>query len=81
MPRDGAIIFADLIGKVDVLRVACDKCGRDGFYGLSRLIDKRGRDGKVIDWLDELTAECPKKLRGIMNDPCGARCPQLPMVL
>jgi hypothetical protein len=30
MPRDGTIIFADLIGKLDVLRVACDKCGRAG---------------------------------------------------
>ena len=30
MPRDGAIIFSDLIGKLDVLRVACEKCGRDG---------------------------------------------------
>jgi hypothetical protein len=29
MPRDGAIIFADLIGKLDVLRVACKKCGRE----------------------------------------------------
>ena len=28
MPRDGAILFGDLIGKLDVLRVACDKCGR-----------------------------------------------------
>jgi hypothetical protein len=28
--RDGAIIFADLIGKLDLLRVACDKCGRWG---------------------------------------------------
>jgi hypothetical protein len=27
MPRDGAIIFSDLIGKLDLLRVACDKCG------------------------------------------------------
>jgi hypothetical protein len=27
MPRDGAIIFSDLIGKLDVLRVACDKLG------------------------------------------------------
>ena len=26
--RDGAIIFADLIGKLDLLRVACEKCGR-----------------------------------------------------
>jgi hypothetical protein len=24
MPRDGAIIFDDLIGKLDVLHVACD---------------------------------------------------------
>jgi hypothetical protein len=27
MPRDGAIIFADLIGKLDLLWVACEKCG------------------------------------------------------
>jgi hypothetical protein len=25
MPRDGAIIFADLIGKLDMLRVATEK--------------------------------------------------------
>jgi hypothetical protein len=60
MPGDGAIIFSDLIGKLDVLRVTCEKCGRDGCYGLSRLIDKRGCDAKVIDWLDELKADCPK---------------------
>jgi ribosomal protein S27AE len=29
MPRDGAIILSDLVGKVDVLRVNCEKCGRD----------------------------------------------------
>jgi hypothetical protein len=37
MPPDGAIMFSDLIGKLDMLRVACDKCGRDGCYGLRRL--------------------------------------------
>ena len=47
MPRDGAIVFSDLIGKLDLLRVACDKCVRDGSYGLSRLIAKRGRAGKA----------------------------------
>ncbi len=30
MPRDGAIIFGDLIGKLDTLRVECPKCGRAG---------------------------------------------------
>ena len=75
MPRDGATIFSDLIG------VSCNKFGRDGCYGLHRLIEKRGRDAKLIDWLDELTAECPKKIAHNMNDPCGAKCPQLPKVL
>jgi hypothetical protein len=73
--------FDDLIGKLDMLRVACDKCGRDGCYGLGRLIEKRGRDAKLIDWLDELTAECPKKIALNMNDPCGARCRDLARVL
>jgi hypothetical protein len=40
MPREGAIIFSDLIGKLDLIRVACDKCGRDGCYGLKRLIER-----------------------------------------
>ena len=81
MPRDGAIIFRDLIGNLDVLRVTCGQCGRDGCYGLSRHINQRGRDGKIIDWLDELTAECPKKISHNTNDPCGAKCPQLAKVL
>jgi Zn-dependent protease len=29
MPRDNTTTFSDLIGKLDVLRVACDKCGGD----------------------------------------------------
>jgi hypothetical protein len=80
MPRDGAIIFSDL-SKLDMLRVACEKCGRDGCYGLNRLIERRGRDAKLIDWLDEITVDCAKKRAANMNDPCGARCPQLPKVL
>jgi hypothetical protein len=63
MPRDGAIVFGDLIGKLDMLRVVCDKCGRDGCYGLSRLIEGRGRDAKLVDWLDEITADSAKKRR------------------
>ena len=51
MPRDGAIKFSDLIGKLDVLRVTWEKCGRDGRYPLQRLIDDRGRNAKLIEWL------------------------------
>jgi hypothetical protein len=49
---DGAIVFGDLIGKLDDLRVSCDKCGRSGRYKVQRLIRDRGRDGKIVDWLD-----------------------------
>jgi len=44
----------------------------------SRLINQRGRDARIIDWLDEITADCPKKSVHNMNDQCGARCPDLP---
>jgi hypothetical protein len=32
MPREDAIIFSDLIGKLDVLHVHCAKCNRAGRY-------------------------------------------------
>ena len=57
----------------EMVRLSCEKCGRDGCYGLHRLIERRGRDAKLIDWLDELTADCAKKRAGNMNDPCGAK--------
>ena len=38
------------------------------------------RYGKLIDWLDELTAECPKKIAHNRNDPRGARCQDLAKV-
>jgi hypothetical protein len=81
MPRDGAITFSDLIGKLDDLRVSCDKCGRDGRYWLQRLIKDRARDGKIVDRLDQITADCPKKATVSWNDRCAAKCPQLPKVL
>ena len=60
MPRDGAIIFGDLVGKLDALNVECHKCGRKGRYPVARLIEQRGRDAKVVDFLAEVTADCPK---------------------
>ena len=81
MSRDGAIIFADLIGKLAVLYVHCPKCSRTGRYRVQHLTEERGPNAKLIDWLDELTADCAKKRAANMNDPCGAKCPQLPKVL
>jgi hypothetical protein len=84
MPRERAIIFRDLVGKLQVLRVECDKCdkcGRRGRYHLDRLIEKYGMDAKLFEWSDEITADCPRKQANNLNDMCGARCPDLSKVV
>jgi hypothetical protein len=48
MPRDGATIFSDLIGKLDVLRVECPKFGRAGRYRLADLIMRYGRNAQAV---------------------------------
>jgi hypothetical protein len=50
-------------------------------FAITARPDPAGCDAKLIDWLDELTAECPKKMALNMNDPCGARCRDLAKVL
>jgi hypothetical protein len=46
------LVFGDLVGKLDALRVVCSKCERAGRYRLDRLIADRGRDARVTGWLD-----------------------------
>lgn len=39
MPRAGAIVFRDIVGKLEVIRVECDKCGPVRSYRVDRLIN------------------------------------------
>jgi len=77
MPRDGAITFRDIVRKLAVLRITCDKCGRSGQYRVDRLIMRYGVDAKVFDWYDEIMASCPRNQARNLNDQCGVRCPDL----
>jgi hypothetical protein len=81
MPRDDSLTPRDLVEKLDVLVVACDKCGRSGRYRVLRLAEQIGWDGKLTDWLYSLTKDCPRKNSPGLSDPCGARCPDLPKVV
>ena len=66
----------------DVCLWHLDKCGRKGRYSVVRLIEQRGRDdAKVLDLLDNITTDCPKKQAGNMGDLCAARCPDLLRVM
>jgi hypothetical protein len=75
MPRDGAIIFRDIAGKLAVLTVECDNYGRFGRYHVDRLIGRYGIDAELFDWEPEV--DCPRKVARNEHDPCGARCPDL----
>ena len=48
---------------------------------VDRLIRVYGGDARLADWLDVITADCPKKSTRNVNDQCGARCPDLATVL
>jgi hypothetical protein len=39
-----------VVGKLDVLNVECDKCGRRGRYHLHRLIERYGIDAELFDF-------------------------------
>lgn len=77
MPRDGSLTFSDLAGRLEVLNVACDKCGRRGRYHVARLVAEHGPDRKVTDWRAALLADCPKVQAASHWDACAARMPDL----
>jgi hypothetical protein len=81
MPREGAIIFRDIVGKLGVLRIECDRFGRAGRYDVDRLVERYGLDAKLFDWSNEITADCVRKIARDYADQCGAICPELPKVV
>ena len=80
MPGDSTIIFRDLVGRLDMLRVDCAKCGRSSRYSVSMLVRTLGADSKLIDWVDTLTVDCPRRLAGNPSDACSATCPDFAML-
>ena len=63
MPRDGAMIFSDLIGKLDTPRVECPKCGPAGRYRLADLLMRHGRNEKLFAFTVDVTAIAPASRR------------------
>jgi hypothetical protein len=81
MPRDGATTFRDIVGKLEVLRITCDKCGRRGQYRVDRLIARYGIDAKINEFSSDVTADCPRKIANNPYDACAAIRPDLPKVV
>ena len=60
-----------------MLHVECRKCDRHGRYRVDSIAVAIGMDGKLTDWLYELTKDCPHKNAPGLSDPCAARMPDL----
>jgi hypothetical protein len=80
MPRI-YLIFGDIEGKLDVLRVECTKCARKGRYHVHKLIEKYGRQGNMMRWKAQLNVACPERDAHSLHEPCDLICPDLPKVL
>ena len=57
MPRT-YLIFGDIEGELDVLRVECTKCARKGRYSVRKLIEKYGRKANMMKWKEQLSGDC-----------------------
>ena len=75
------LIFGDIEGKLDVLRVECTRCNRKGRYHVHKLIEKYGRKGNMMKWKDQLNGDCPKQDAPQLHERCDLICPDLPKVL
>src|SRR5512133_4181865 len=80
MPPRTYLIFADIEGKLDTLRVECTKCARKGRYSVRRLIEKYGRKANMMKWKEQLNGDCPKRDGHSMHERCDLVCPDLPKV-
>jgi len=75
------LIFGDIEGKLDVLRVVCTKCDRKVRYPVHWLIKKYGRKGNLMKWKQQLNGDCPKRDAHSLHERCDLVCPDLPKVL
>ena len=81
MPRRDYLIFGDIEGKLDVLRVECTKCARKGRCQVHKLIAKCGRNGNMMKWKEQLNGDCPRRDAPSLQERCDLICPDLPKVL
>ena len=77
----GYLVFGDINGKLDILRVECTRCPRKGSYRVQRLIQKYGRQANMMKWREMLVGDCPKRDSPQLHDRCDLICPDLPKVL
>jgi len=76
----GAITLAQVASNIQMLEIACDKCGRNGRLGVQNLIAAHGAGMSLPELRDKLAKGCPRLENKRSGDRCHAHFPQLPTV-
>jgi len=75
------IVFGDIAGKLDILRVECTRCPRKGRYSVAKLVAQYGRRGNMTKWISDLKADCAQRDVSQLHERCDLICPDLPKLL
>jgi hypothetical protein len=81
MAGRGYLAFADIEGKLDMLRVECTRCPRAGRYSVAKLIATHGRLANVANWAWGLKQDCPRRDAPQLGERCDLICPDWSKVL
>jgi hypothetical protein len=60
--RDGMTTFSDIAGRLEMLRVECEKCGRKGQYRVMRPMKELGPEATVGSFVEMITNDCGRLL-------------------
>src|SRR6516164_3640015 len=70
------LIFGNIEGKLEVLRVECGRCQRKGRYSVRKLIEKYGRNANMMKWRNQLNDDCPRRDAPQLRDRCEPDLPR-----
>ena len=76
MPRVGAYTLGDLVGKVTMIRFACQSCARAGRYRIDRLVAEHGCMISLPDLLRRVAADCPEMRAPLEGPRCRVYYPE-----
>jgi hypothetical protein len=75
------IILSDLVGRTDVLSIACSRCDKTLQYSVAPLIERLGKSFSIPQLLAWATSDCQYRLSLTTYDLCGANCPNMLQIM
>jgi hypothetical protein len=82
MSKRGYINLGEIAQRLDMLVIACDRCGRRGQYSTAKLVAKYGADASIEPLQNDVTADCPRRAdpKIELGKGCAPICPDLSKV-